>query len=64
MLNYMIVVEDAGELKSVSAAELETQEPAFRDLLETHLNTILDNRAIAAGEYDPSENDIPIEVRR
>lgn len=64
MLNYVVIVDDSGELKTVTAAELEAQEPVFRDFMESHLNAILDNRAIASGEYDPSDNDTLIEVVR
>jgi len=59
MLNYMIVVDDSGELKTVTAKEL-SQWPYLASVLDERLNQILDARAIAAGEYDPSDNDTPI----
>jgi hypothetical protein len=59
-LNYVIIVDDGGELKPIQALEFE--EHINRDMVEDVLNKILDARAIAAGEYDPSQNDVPIEV--
>jgi hypothetical protein len=60
-LNFMIVIDDAGELKTVSAADLDNF-PGVASALDVALNQILDERAIAAGEYDPSGNDTPMEV--
>ena len=69
MLNFMIVVEDAGELKSVSAVELyawakarDGAESLLPEVLQVALNAILDQRAIDAGEYDPADNDTPFDV--
>lgn len=67
---FMIVVEDAGELKPVSQQELidwaaNTYDGRGRtsllalELVDA-LNTILDMRAIEADEYDPSDDDTPI----
>ena len=68
-LNFVMIVEDAGELKTVTAAEfLEALQDAVgirtdvKKLVDDSLNTVLDARAIAAGEYDPSDNDTPIVV--
>lgn len=62
-MNFMIVVNDAGELKSVSAAEVAEHSPLTAEFLDGVLNEILDRRAIDAGEYDPSDNDTPIVVK-
>lgn len=70
MLNFVCIVEDAGELKTVTADELITAMQAIlastdRDVeqvVEMALNNVLDARAIAAGQYDPSDNDTPITV--
>lgn len=73
MLNYTIVVEDGGELKSVTANEIDgwttihtgaNVRPGVRlgEVLDAALNAILDARAIAAGEYDPTDNDTPFIV--
>lgn len=59
-LNYMIVVDDGGEMKSVLATEIDTQDKALGEALERVLNDILDAKAIAAGTYDPSDNDTPM----
>ncbi len=71
MLTYVIVVNDAGELKTISQNEIveASEDPRAPDAgqvcsdidvtLENVLNYILDRRAIAAGEYDPSDNDTP-----
>lgn len=61
-LNFMIVVDDAGELKSVSAAELQAAAETLTELLTLSLNEILDKRAIDAGEYEPDDDDLPIQV--
>ena len=62
MLNYVIVVNDGGELKTIQLEELRCDE--FSDSaiaqLEYAMNAILDRRAIAAGEYDPADNDTPM----
>jgi len=60
-LNFMIVIDDAGELKTVSASDLENF-PGLATALDVALNQILDERAIASGEYDPSDNETLIEV--
>lgn len=66
MLNFMIVVDDGGELKSVTAADIDAHcekgLSTLPQLLQQILNEILDDRAIAAGEYDPSDNDTPFTV--
>lgn len=71
-LNYVIVVNDGGEMKSISASEIDALAKAtvnekgnasnLPGELDAMLNAILDARAIAAGEYDPSDNDTPFEV--
>lgn len=77
----MVVINDGGELKSVSGEEFsaelhthirsglrihadhDTQAQAEDNILVYEvLNKILDERAIAEGTYDPSDNDIPVEV--
>lgn len=61
-MNYMITVDDAGELKSVSAAEVSEHSPLTAEFLDGVLSEILDRRAIAAGEYEPEDDDLPIQV--
>jgi len=62
-MNYMIIVDDGGgEMKAVSAAEIAAAFPTLNTNIEGALDHILDQRAIAAGEYDPSDNDTPIVV--
>ena len=62
-MNYMIIVDDSGgELKSVSATEIDKIFPDLGMKLEGALDHILDQKAIEAGEYDPSDNDTPIHV--
>lgn len=67
MLNFVIIVDDAGELKTVTATEIakalyDRIGPSMdmEEHLDEALNAVLDARAIAAGEYDPSDNDTPI----
>jgi hypothetical protein len=71
MMNFVIVVSDAGEMKTVTSAELgaavrqtladESTKPlTLAEKLDLLLNFILDQRAITAGEYDPSDNDTPM----
>lgn len=60
--NFVIVVDDAGEMKTVTSQELDAFANVSADLNDV-LNQILDERAIAAGEYDPSDDDTPMEVR-
>lgn len=60
-LNFMIVIDDGGELKTVAASDLDNF-PGIAKALDVVLNQILDEKAIAAGEYDPSDNDVPFEV--
>ena len=71
MMNFVIVVSDAGEMKTVTSAELDTavkqtladestKPLTLAEKLDLLLNFILDQRAIAAGEYDPSDNDTPM----
>lgn len=69
MLNFVIIVNDGGELKTVAAAELTAAlldaigvRTDVEQLVDDALNKVLDARAIAAGDYDPSDNDTPIEV--
>lgn len=64
MLNFVIVVDDGGELKTIRREELRCDElsDAVIAQLDYAMNAILDRRAIAAGEYDPSDNDTPIIV--
>ena len=61
-MNFMIVVDDAGELKPVSEAELLVEDSALAEALNDALNRILDQRALDAGEYDPGDNSTPIVV--
>lgn len=62
-LNYVIVVDDAGELKTVTAADIDALPHSTLGLtIETALNSILDQRAIAAGEYTPEDDAVPIVV--
>lgn len=66
MLTYMIVVNDAGERKTISQQEFEKRLVdavdgySFSAIVEGALNAILDEKAIAAGEYDLSDNDTPM----
>lgn len=62
-MNYVIIVNDAGELKTITAEEFE-ENLGLKDFMEIQLNAILDAKAIAAGEYDPAENDAPMAVSR
>ena len=58
-MNFMITVDDSGELKAVGSWELS------QELLESitkEINEILDRRAIESGDYDPNENENPIVV--
>lgn len=52
-LNYTIVVNDAGELKSVTATEIGEHSIAYATVLDNLLNEILDKRAIADGIHTP-----------
>lgn len=61
-LNFMLVIDDGGELKSVQSTEIDKFDPKLALRLDQALNEILDEKAIAAGEYDPADNDTPIEV--
>lgn len=73
MLNFVMIVEDAGELKTVTSSEFIAAlneamiafgfEPGIAaQMVDGKLNQILDARAISAGEYDPSDNDTSLEV--
>jgi hypothetical protein len=55
-MNYVIIVDDSGELKTVTAAELEAQEPTFQQFMDHHLNAILDRRAVKEPAHDPDQN--------
>jgi hypothetical protein len=59
-MDYVIIVNDNGELKTISATDLEGY--LGRNVLDDAINELLDARAIAAGEYDPSTNDDEIVV--
>jgi len=71
-LHFILIVNDGGELKTVTSTELdawaaEQRDDAGRtsglsDEIDVALNYILDARAVAAGDYDPSDNDTPIVV--
>lgn len=63
-LNYVIIVDDSGELKTLTAQEVDAglSDLGF-ELFDSLLNHILDRKAIAAGEYTPEDDDTPIEVR-
>lgn len=71
-LNFVVIVNDGGELETVTSTELDTWANDYRDergrtsplseQMDEALNQILNARAIAAGEYDPSDNDTPIEI--
>ena len=60
-MNYVIVIDDGGELKTVTAQELDeikdVCENSIGEELQKHLNNILDARAIADGTYNPEDND-------
>lgn len=60
-MNYVIIVNDAGELKTITAEEFE-ENLGLQSFMETQINDILDKKAIAAGEYDPADNDVPFSV--
>lgn len=63
MISIMIVGSDAGELFAVTAAELNAAgKGALVTQIEVAVDEILDARAIAKGEYDPSMNDEEFEV--
>lgn len=69
MLNFVIVVNDAGELKTVSATDIWNivDKPGAPDtahtgelldeVLDRVLNYILDQRAIATGTYEPGDDE-------
>lgn len=71
-LNFVMIVEDAGELKTVTASEFliamqalfepehDISLPDVETMIDDSLNKVLDTRAIAAGEYDPADNDTPM----
>jgi len=63
-MDYVIIVNDSGELKTISAAELvhEARGSSTAEELDVLINALLDKRAIAAGEYDPTTNDDEIVV--
>lgn len=50
-MNYVIIVDDGGEMKAVSAAEITAVFPNLNMSLEGALDELLDRRAIEAGEY-------------
>lgn len=68
--NYVLVVDDGGEMKTISATEFEAEAQGhLKDngtraldltVFDEIVNAILDRRAIAAGEYDPPDNDTPM----
>lgn len=70
MMDIIVICNDGGEMKTVTAAELKAWADAHYDergrtsllmeILDEGLNAILDRRAIDAGEYDPSDNETPI----
>lgn len=62
MLDFVIVVNDGGELKSLRAADFPdgADTAYFLEDLDRRINAVLDPHAISAGEYNPSENDTPM----
>lgn len=57
MISIMIVGSDAGELFAITSAELNAVgKGALVTQIEVAVDEILDARAIAKGEYDPSLN--------
>ena len=69
-MDILVIYNDGGEMKTVTAAELKAWADAhyddrgrtspLMDILEEGLNAVLDRRAIEAGEYDPADNDTPM----
>lgn len=61
-MNFVLVVEDAGELKTIHREDLRCDELSDKAIaqLEYAINAILDRRAIDAGEYDPADNNTPM----
>ena len=68
MLDFVIIVSDGGELKTIgykelSAADDRPESPGDGRLeyaLDAMLNYILDKRAEDAGTYTPADNDTPM----
>lgn len=67
-LNFILVVNDGGELKTLTDVEIITAMQGIlirtdiEKVVDEALNRVLDARAEAAGDYDPSDNDTPIVV--
>lgn len=69
-MDFVIICNDGGEMKTITAKELETWAAQDYDEqgrtsivhldLDRAMNAILDRRAIDAGEYDPTDNDTPM----
>lgn len=51
-MNFILTVNDAGELKPISATEIAEADPDLAAALDTLLNTILDKRALADAEKE------------
>lgn len=66
MLNFVMIVEDAGELKTVTRPEIIAAMQGIlirtdvEKVVDVALNEVLDARAIAAGEYDLRDNVTPM----
>jgi hypothetical protein len=60
MLDFMIIINDDGELKTVNAKELRAIGFAYGDVLDMALNAVLDKYAEDAGTYTPADNDTPM----
>lgn len=62
-LHFILVVNDGGEMKTIDRRDFDAiyHEPMMLADLDAAINTILDKRAGDAGEYDPADNDTPME---
>lgn len=66
VMDFLIVCNDGGEMKTIKADEFLAAVQGIlvrtdvEKVVDTAINEVLDKRAIAAGEYDPSDNDTPM----
>lgn len=69
-MDYVIIVNDNGELKTISATEFDKAFPLHEQQMDTMLNAILDEReigkthamALAEGSVDPDGYDVANET--
>lgn len=53
MFNYVVVVNDGGEMKTVTASQIDDLDPGFAEQLDGVLNVILDVQDFVNGDNDP-----------